>query len=58
MPADPTAAVTFGRSLLPPTNRTRSTGMPSASAATWVIAVKTPVPNSETPASTTAVPSL
>ena len=56
-PAEPTAAAMLGRSVSPFSNAQRVHGTPRASAATWVIAVATPVPNSGVPACTTALPS-
>jgi hypothetical protein len=56
-PAEPTAEEVFGSSVSPSSKRTRSSGMPSPSAATCDIAVATPVPNSWVPHWTTALPS-
>ena len=56
-PADPTADEVLGRSLSPAAALTASRGTPRASAPTCVIIVRTPVPNSGVPVSTTALPS-
>ena len=56
-PDDPTADEVFGRSVSPTSSRTASIGRPSASAATCVITVVVPVPNSWALVATVALPS-
>ena len=56
-PAEPTVAVALGRLLSPASNTTSPTAIPSASAATWVVIVSEPVPNSTAAICTTALPS-
>ena len=57
LPAEPTAAVLFGRSVSPAWNSIAASSTPRASAATCVAMVRTPVPNSCVAVWTTALPS-
>ena len=56
-PFEPTGEPAVGRSVSPYSNRTFCTPMPSPSAATWVITVGVPVPNSWVAVCTMALPS-